>query len=57
MAAFMTAQQISAPIKDVHELVAQNQIKYGTVKDSAASDFIKQSTGDGKAEKDLSACV
>ena len=52
MAAFMTAAQIASPIKDVHELIAQNKIKYGTVADSAASDFINQSAGQARPTRE-----
>jgi hypothetical protein len=43
MAAFLTMSQISSPIKSIADLGAQNKIKYGTVKNSRAAEFFKNS--------------
>ncbi|XP_064637818.1 glutamate receptor ionotropic, kainate 3-like isoform X3 [Lineus longissimus] len=43
MAAFLTMSQISSPIESIADLGAQNKIKYGTVKNSRAAEFFKNS--------------
>ena len=34
-------QHLSSPFQNIHELVGQTNVKYGTVADSAVHDFFK----------------
>ncbi|XP_064637937.1 glutamate receptor 1-like isoform X3 [Lineus longissimus] len=43
LAAFLTVRKINAPISSVSELVSQNKIRYGTVKDSGITNFLRHS--------------
>ena len=41
LAALLTMEHLSSPFQNIHELVGQSDIKYGTIADSTVHDFFK----------------